>query len=332
MKNDTFKIFREIMETAIAKNILTNEALKSSELYDDYWLAAADVAQVIVRCNPKYAGNISSFLGYEFKDFVQELTVRLVNKFETQINAILNKGLENHNYNAYCTSIFRSYTHDVYKKAIIKDNEETTDENGKIHNTLTPVTKKDEFDNDTKLTYSFILLSTPLSSEETDGAEFGSMIPSEELTPEENVLFTEAIKESAEHIFSYFEHLGHRKSRGPLFALANLCLKLEEDKRAQNLVHRLSIACDENPEYFVRLYNKEMKRLADTLQISQKRMKPFLATNLSDFGKDFHPGTSADIAAHLSRFRYKYKVELAKLKDIDLGPKQVRRKKKELVK
>ena len=332
MKNNTFKNYQRIMETAISHNILTNEALKSSNLYDEYCLASADIAKIIVRCNPNATANISSFFGYEFDDFVQELTTRLINKFEPQITAILSKGPEVHCYNAYCTSIFLSYTHDLYKKAIIQEKTKTTDENGKIHNTLTPVTKKDEFGNETKVTYSFILLSTPLSSDEIDSTELGNTIPSEELTPEEKLLLKEAIKESAERIFSYLEHLGRRKSKGPLFALANLCLKLEGDKRAQNIIHRLSIACNENPAYFVRLYNKELKHLADTLEISQARVKPFLATSLCDFGKNFNPGTSYDISAHLSKFKYKSKVELAKLLSIDLGPKQVRRKKNELVK
>ena len=160
-----------VMNEAIKSNTLTNDELRNSSLYSDYWLACAELSRAIVCMNYSKTGLIRSFKGWDFEDLCVEFAMVLVRKFHTQISAILNPKpdeygvIRAHNYNAYTTKMFSNWINDLIKPLEIKRKQHVIGTDNKEHYISKCVTYKDVNGNEAKAYYSVMSLSTPITDD-----------------------------------------------------------------------------------------------------------------------------------------------------------------------
>ena len=327
--------FAKVMTKAIDNNILTNTALKENYLYTEYWLACHDLAEALVRANFNKTEMTRHFKSWDFEDVVSELSIQLVAKFETQINAILNPkvddngNIKKHNFNAYTTTTLTNFLIDNTDEYVIKETQKFIDDNGKVHRKTVNITKTDEKGKKHNVYWGFDSMSRPVSDD--DSLTLGDTLASNAYNPEDI-----AIAKSEEMIRNA-ETFDHLKKMCKMKTYLGCVYVYIEDYLLQS-----SIPCSldamlmifnniesKSPAYqaaaqkaFVRAYNNDLVSFVNCLseeEISDDATN-FIFTNyakdFNDFGRDFH--VDDDSIYHR---RDEYKKTLAKIMEIEIPKK-----------
>lgn len=285
-------------------NVLTYEALYDSELYEQYFMAAYDLAEAMVM-SPVHHNkiqNLNIFYACSDEDIIHDITYLFVKKFPTIIKAMIRKG-EEHNHKNYSSCIVSSYLLDLNNRYSFKT--ERTSETSQKKN------------------YSFSSLNNSVSDEESCGAFFIDLLESEDLSPEEKQIAEAEKVEAIERILFYMELLSNHKSKGELLSLVLYGLKADGlgetvSETANQLYHagRTNLA--------VIFKEKLLKYNHEVLQIDDNILEPYLSLDNDAFG-EFDMSSPDAIAAKLSRWNSLAKHELAEYLHIEL-PKSTRSK------
>lgn len=330
--------YSNVMTKAINSNILTNQALNTSSLCLEYWLASEALAKAIIRMNYSKTALVRELKCWDFDDLVSEFTYVLVKKFQAQIKAMLNpKPDENgithaHNHNAYTTTIFKNFLNDNLKRYEVK--KKVIDENNKEHYISVNVTTKDANGNDVKAYWSHVYTSTPIS-DDANSLTLEDTLTSDAYAPEATVIKraeeSDAKKESFEHLKTMCKM---KTYLGPAYVYI-------EDKLIENcipcslesILELFNNIESKSPAFrlaaqrtFVKAYNADLVAFVDFVsdgKISDDRVD-FILTNygktFNDFGRNFHIDKEK-----ISHLRDEWKKAIYKIKGIEV-PKKFKKK------
>lgn len=329
-----------IMNEAIKSNTLTNDELKNSPLYSEYWLACAELSRAIVRMNYSKTELVRSFKGWDFEDVCAEFTMVLVRKFQVQIKAMLNPKpdkngvIHAHNHNAYTTTIFSNWIYDLIKPLEIKRKQRVVDTDNKEHYRYQNVTYKDVNGNKAKTYYSIMSLSTPITDDNSLTIE--DTLEDNTYNPE-----TAAVAKSDEIAYKResFEQLKKLCKVKTYLGCVYFYIedKLIENSLPSSLESVLAIFNNiesKSPAFqlaaqraFVHAYNNDLVKFLDS--ISEKNISDeevdFILTHYGKTFEDFGRGFRIDEDTLYHR-RHEYKTSLAKIKGIE-PPKKYTKKK-----
>lgn len=309
--NSAINSFANICDTLFYQfNILTYEELYDSELYEQYFMAAYELAEAMVM-SPVHHSKIQKlnmFHACSDEDMIHDITYLFVKKFPTIIKAMIRKG-KGHNHKNYSSCIVSSYLLDLNNKYSFM-----TDESNKTGQ---------------KKNYSFSSLNNSVSGEENSDTFFIDLIDSEELSPEEEQIISSEKAEAIRHILLYMEMLSNHKSKGELFALVFYGLKADGlGESVSETANRIYNAGRKN---FAAIFRENLlKYNREVLQIDDNVLEPYLTLDNESFG-EFDMSSPDLIAAKLSRWNSLAKHELAEYLHIEL-PKSIRSKEKSLAK
>lgn len=334
--------YSKVMTKAINSNILTNEALNTSSLWLEYWLASEALAKAIIRMNYARTALVRELKCWDFDDLVSEFTYVLVEKFQTQINAMLHpkpdkNGITHaHNHNAYTTTIFKNFLNDNLKRYEVREKKELllkitkiVDKNNKEHY-IFGVTDKDANGNDVKAYWSHVYTSTPISDDE-NSLTLEDTLTSDAYAPEAIVIKKAEKKEAFEHLKKMCKM---KTYLGPAYVyiedkLIENCIpcSLESILEIFNNIESKSPAFQLAAQRaFVRAYNADLVTFVNFVndgKISDDSVE-FILTNYGktfhDFGRNFH--IDKEKIFHL---RDEWKKAIYKIKGIEV-PKKFKKK------
>lgn len=329
-----------IMNEAIKSNTLTNDDLKNSSLYAEYWLACAELSKSIVRMNYSKTELIRAFKGWDFEDLCEEFAMVLVKKFQAQINAMLNPKPDEygivhaHNHNAYTTTIFTNWINDFLKKIEIKKKVRVTGPDNKEHYIYKNVTYKDINGNDVKAYYSVMSLSTPITDDNSLTLE--DTLEDDTYNPEASAVTKSDVIAAKKKSFEYLKKMCKMKTYlGCVYVyiedkLIENCIpcSLESILEIFNNIESKSPAFQLTAQRaFVHAYNNDLVKFVDS--ISDKEINDegvdFILTHygktFEDFGRGFH--IDEDTIYHR---RDEYKKTLAKIMGIEVPKKYIKKK------
>lgn len=328
-----------IMNEAIKSNTLTNDDLKNSSLYTDYWLACSEVATSIVRMNYQKTKLVRSSKDWDFEDLCVEFAIVLVRKFQAQINAMLNPKLNEygviqaHNHNAYTTTIFTNWIKDLLKPLEIKKKQCVIGTDNKEHYIYKNVTYKDLNGNEAKAYYNVMSLSAPIINDNSLTIE--DTLEDDTYNPESSAVA------KADEIAAKKESFEQLKKMCKMKTYLGCVYIYIEDMLVENCIKPRSLESilkifnnieSKSPAFqlaaqkaFVRAYNNDLVKFVDS--ISERDIDDegvaFILTHYSrtfeDFGRRFHIDENT-----IYHRRNEYKKTLAKINGIEISKKYVK--------
>ena len=328
-----------IMNEAIKSNTLTNDDIKNSSLYADYWLACAELSKSIVRMNYSKTELVRAFKGWDFEDLCEEFTMVLVKKFGTQINAMLNPKpdeygiIHAHNHNAYTTTIFTNWINDFLKKLEIKKKVRVTGIDNKEHYIYKNVTYKDVNGNEVKAYYSIMSLSTPITDDNSLTME--DTLEDDTYNPEKTYM---AKNDEMTSNADSFETLKKMLKAKQYLACIYVYIEDELIKRgigcSYETMMTLFAKAESNPDLLlnaqkalVAAFNTDLDKYVTTIttNVNNEDVRAFIssssASDFSDFGRSF---TMNDDSVYHRRDEYKRCI--SRIKGIDKPKKYTKKK------
>lgn len=331
--------FSNVMTTAINNNILTNEAMKNSFLFTDFWLACRGLAKALLKANFDRTAKVRKLKSWDFEDVVSEFSMHVEKKFETQVSAILspktdkNGNIIEHNFNGYNTTMLINFLNDNIGDYAIKKIEEYVDENNKKHYRTVNVKIFDNNGIAHNIYWDFDSLSHPISD---DGAlTLGDTLTSDTYNPEASAITKSDELAAKKESFDHLEKLCKMKTYlGSVYVYIED--KLIENCIPSSLESILEIFSNieaKSPAFqlaaqraFVHAYNNDLVKFIDFL--SEKNISNdavnFILTNYAktfeDFGRGFH--IDEDTIYHR---RDEYKKAIAKIMGVEIPKKYTKK-------
>ncbi len=295
--NQAVNAFVVVCDTMFFYLGISPQEISDSPYYNSFFAASYNVASVMAR-SPIYTGKVKALCSngyYDEDDIIHMLTLQIVRKYTAIIIAMSKNGDK---------MDLKNYTSAIVRNALISWLRGITD--------------------NTEDETSVVSLNVILDSD--DHTTLLDKQQSEDPTPEEHVIDAEISEEAIRQVYSYMKLLSKHSSRGQLFALVFSCLEDEDDIIAKEVEDKIADICNENENMFWVIYNMLLLRYAKSIGMDRSLITEFMAFDVSEFGRSFSSANYKDFPAYISRGKYLVKQELAKLLDIDLGPKQVRKK------
>lgn len=283
---NTIDKYSNVLERAIHSNVLTNEDIKKTNLYSEYWLVCQELSNLIVRYRYGFTELARTLCNLDYEDIVSEFTIILTRKFEAQVRAILNPRVDKygnvikHSHMAYVSSIFTRYILDILKMYEVRPiKEEKTD---------TP-----------KKYWSNTSSSSPISDED-DSITILDFLSGKTDIPGEELLIRDAMQDSLMIV--------SKKNKSNRLTMLALLYDLEEEYLGINDDVRNKIYNSAKYSSIVDFYNNEVTRITTSLHLTPD--PTFFAHNEKEFllGKEL---TLSEIKVAYSRAKYDVKTSLA---------------------
>lgn len=327
------------MKKAINNNILTNEAMRDSLLFSDYWFACYELAKALVKANYPKTEKARDLMSWDYEDLVSEFSIQLERKFETQVKAILNPRVDEngniteHNFNGYNTAILKKFLIDKIDKYAIKTSKEYIDKNNKKHRITINLKKEDENGQQHNIYWEIDSMSRSISDD--DSLTLGDTLESNTFYPEDSAIAMADKIESKAKSFEYLRKMCKMK------AYLGCVYVYIEDKLIENYIpcslesmllifkniEKKSPAFQATAKKaFIRAYNNDLVSFVDFISENaisddaENFIFTHYAKSFNDFGRVFN--IDEDTIYHR---RDEYKRALAKITGIEI-PKKFKKK------
>ena len=300
------------------------QEIASSPYYDSFKVATYNFAYVMVHSSI-YSGKVKALCSpedYEEDEIINLLAFEILRKY-CQITIAMSKNGDEMDLKNYASTIVRNNLNSLLRK---KNNHSKKDNKNKSEEKPSTNKEAEKTKRNSKELKVKEIVSLDAQLVINGRTTLLDMQKSEKPTPEERVINEEGNKKANDKVYSYLKILSKHRTKGYLFALVFSCLEDEDDIIAKEVKKRMSDICKENENMFWVIYNMLLVRYAKGIRMDIERIKEFMAFDLSEFGKNFSSAYYEDFSTYISHRKNCVKNEFAKLLNIDLGPKQVRKR------
>lgn len=332
----------ETLDEIVKRKLYTFEALKKSDLFENYWIASNQISKKIVSYMYKDYEDVLENMKWDFSDTVSWFTIKLAEGYETIVSAYItpryddNGNLQKNNIDVYLSTILKNFLITKSEKDVIWIKKEVIDpKTNKTKKQTIPLTKIDRSGKEVKVHYGKESTSCPISDDESITLE--DTIPSNKYNPEEYVLLECIIEEILQEkennkskiiSDSYNDFLTIAENHSYLsqaFVFIEDIFKECEQKNYVSKVIKVFDGIDKKSEeyqekaknYFVRVYNHELKRYMHYLKkagIPESEVDyliNFSATDYNQFGRKF---VITDNRLHHLRYYNKNDIQASRAK------------------